>query len=296
MQHNKPKIVAIIPAHLASVRFPKKILFEFFGHPMIEHVRRRALLSKKIDEVYVATCDREIAIAVSKNGGKVCFSETHHKNGTSRVAEVAKKLDASHIILLQGDEPLLLPSYVDEVVDAISNNPGVEAWNGTGPIEDPRDVDKHSFVKCAVAPDNKILYCFRRSPSHALFDIQQKYMRKILGIIAFRREYLQSLVSLSPTTIEINESIEQMRIIESGHHLRSVHLDQSLPSVNEPNEIEINEIRVPIHFPNIMPDKISIGEPKPNSITHMAENIKKRMRFNIKFFPIISSIFSCIIL
>ena len=238
MQHNKLKIVAVIPAHLASVRFPNKILFEFFGHPMIEHVRRRALLSKKIDAVYVATCDREIADVVSENGGKVCYSETHHENGTSRVAEVAEKLDASQIILLQGDEPLLLPSFVDAVADAICKNPEIEAWNGTGPIEDPSDLDKRSFVKCAVASDNKILYCFRRSPSHALFDIQQKYTRKILGIIAFRKEYLQSLISLSPTTIEINESIEQMRIIENGHHLKSVQLDQSLPSVNEPNEIE----------------------------------------------------------
>ena len=87
---------------------------------MIEHVRRRALLSKKISDVYVATCDKKIADAVIAHGGKVILTDDHHLNGTSRVAEAVTEIDASHIILLQGDEPLLLPSYVDAVIDAIA--------------------------------------------------------------------------------------------------------------------------------------------------------------------------------
>ena len=106
-------VKAIIPGHLASIRFPGKILFPLFGYPMIEHVRRRALLSKKISDVYVATCDQKIADAVLSHGGKVILTGDHHRNGTSRVAEAVIEIEASHIILLQGDEPLLLPSYVD---------------------------------------------------------------------------------------------------------------------------------------------------------------------------------------
>ena len=105
---------------MASIRFPGKILFPFFGYPMIEHVRRRALLSKKISDVYVATCDQKIADAVIAHGGKVILTGDHHRNGTSRVAEAVTEIEASHIILLQGDEPLLLPSYVDSLVDAIA--------------------------------------------------------------------------------------------------------------------------------------------------------------------------------
>lgn len=232
-------ITAIIPAHMASIRFPGKILFPFFGYPMIEHVRRRALLSKKISDVYVATCDQQIADAVTSFGGKVFLTSEKHLNGTSRIAEAAKEIEASHIILLQGDEPLLLPSYIDTVVDAIAKDPDGDAWNGTGPIETTEEIDRHSFVKCAVAPNDHIMYCFRRGPSHAPIEQQQTYIRKILGLIAFRTDFLQMLVLFAPGRIEISESIEQMRIIENGHRLVSVPFDESLPSVNEPNETDI---------------------------------------------------------
>ena len=224
---------------MASIRFPGKILFPFFGYPMIEHVRRRALLSEKISEVYVTTCDQKIADAVIAHGGKVILTGDYHRNGTSRVAEAVTEIEATHIILLQGDEPLLLPSYLDSVIDAIAKDPTDDAWNGTGPIETIEEVDRHSFVKCAVAPDEHIMYCFRRGPSHAPIEQQQTYIRKILGIIAFRKDFLQKLVEFAPARTEISESIEQMRIIENGHRLISVPFEESLPSVNEPNEADI---------------------------------------------------------
>ena len=233
------RIKAVIPAHLASIRFPEKILFPFFGYPMIEHVRRRALLSEKISDVYVATCDQKIADAVIAHGGKVILTGDHHRNGTSRVAEAVREIEASHFILLQGDEPLLLPSYVDMVIDAIVKQPACDAWNGTGPIETIEEIDRHSFVKCAVAPDDHIMYCFRRGPSHAPIEQQQTYTRKILGIIAFRKDFLQELVQFAPAITEISESIEQMRIIENGYRLISVPFEESLPSVNEPDEADI---------------------------------------------------------
>jgi 3-deoxy-manno-octulosonate cytidylyltransferase (CMP-KDO synthetase) len=232
-------IVAIIPAHMASVRFPGKILFPFHGHPMIEHVRRRALLSDKISDVIVATCDDEIADVVRDYGGKVVLTGDHHRNGTTRIAEAALEIDASHVILLQGDEPLLLPSFIDAMADAINAEPEGDAWNGTGPINSLDEADRHSFVKCAITSDNRIMYCFRRNPSYADFNQMQQYMRKILGIIAFRKTFLEKLVGLPQCRTEIFESIEQMRIIETGHTLRSVVLEESLPSVNEPDEAEI---------------------------------------------------------
>ena len=237
--NKKISIKAIIPAHMASIRFPGKILLPFFGYPMIEHVRRRALLSKKVSDVYVATCDQKIADTVIAHGGKVILTGDHHCNGTSRVAEAVREIEASHVILLQGDEPLLLPSYVDSVIDAIANEPTGDAWNGTGPIETIEEIERHSFVKCAVAPDGHIMYCFRRGPSHAPIAQQQTYIRKILGIIAFRIDFLQKLVQFVPARTEISESIEQMRVIENGHRLISVPLEESLPSVNEPDEAEI---------------------------------------------------------
>jgi 3-deoxy-manno-octulosonate cytidylyltransferase (CMP-KDO synthetase) len=233
------KLFAVIPAHLASVRFPRKILFPFHGLPMIEHVRRRALLSKSISEVVVATCDEEISETVRSFGGKVLMTANTHTNGTSRVAEAIKTIDCTHVILLQGDEPLLLPRHLDEFAEAIESNPAGDAWNATGPIESEGELDRHSFVKCIVSQNERILYCFRRTPCHSSFDMQLPFVRKILGIIAYRKDFLLDLMTLPPSRVEQAELIEQMRIIENGFSLKSVHVSPSLPSVNEPEESEI---------------------------------------------------------
>lgn len=239
MNNRYLKIIAIIPAHMASVRFPGKILFPFFDVPMIEHVRRRAKLSSKIADVVVATCDQDISKAITSYGGQVIMTGDHHRNGTTRIAEAVKDIDCSHVILLQGDEPLLNPSYVDAMADAIAANPNGDAWNGTGPLDTHEDGDRHSFVKCAVALDGRIMYCFRRNPSYAEWYDQKDYIRKILGIIAYRKDFLNALVELPPARTEILESIEQMRIIENGFTMQSIPFNESLPSVNEPSEVDI---------------------------------------------------------
>ncbi len=233
------RIVAIIPSHLASTRFPRKILYPFHGLAMIEHVRRRALLAAGLAEVIVATCDEEIAEVVRGGGGKVVMTADTHRNGTSRVAEAIAGLDCTHVILLQGDEPLLLPRHVEAMVAAITANPDGDAWNATAPIATPEELDRHSFVKCSIGPEGRILYGFRRSPSAAPFDDQIAYIRKVLGIIAFRRETLLAVASAPVSVVERYESIEQMRILEAGHRLYSVPVAESLPSVNEPQEADI---------------------------------------------------------
>jgi 3-deoxy-manno-octulosonate cytidylyltransferase (CMP-KDO synthetase) len=232
-------IVAVIPAHLASVRFPRKILYEFHGLPMIEHVRRRALLSGAVSDVFVATCDEEIAAAIRGFGGKVIMTANTHTNGTSRIAEAAKQIDCSHVVLLQGDEPLLLPGHLQALVNAIKANPNGDAWNATGPIEHAEELDRHSFVKCALTPEQRILFCFRRTPFFSPFEKQQQLVRKILGLIAYRKEFLMQLTALPPAPVESAESIEQMRILENGFTITSVPVMPSLPSVNEPAEAHI---------------------------------------------------------
>ena len=141
------KIIAVIPAHLASVRFPRKILFPFYDLPMIEHVRRRSLLARSLSDVFVATCDIEIADTVQSFGGQVIMTSDTHTNGTTRIAEAITNIDCSHVILLQGDEPLLLPSHLELLIEAINMDPDGDAWNATGPIQEIDELDRHSFVK-----------------------------------------------------------------------------------------------------------------------------------------------------
>lgn len=232
------KIIAIIPAHLASVRFPRKILYPIHGLPMVEHVRRRALMCEGLAGVYVATCDDEIADTVAAHGGGVIRTSNRHTNGTSRIAEAVQTMDCSHVVLLQGDEPLLDPSHLRNIMNAMKTEGEPVAWNVTGPIENPDELDRHSFVKCIVSASGRIVFCFRRSPCFSEYETQRTFTRKILGIIGYRKDFLQRLVTMSPAVIETAESIEQMRIVESGAFLRSVAVEDSLPSVNEPGDVE----------------------------------------------------------
>jgi 3-deoxy-manno-octulosonate cytidylyltransferase (CMP-KDO synthetase) len=238
---NSLKIIAVIPAHMASVRFANKILFPFAGHPMVEHVRRRALLAHGVADVYVATCDQEIADVIVTYGGKVIMTGSHHQNGTTRVAESITDIDCSHVILLQGDEPLLLPQYIEEMIVAITKQPENNAWNCIAPLLSADELDRHSFVKCAVSQTGYILSCFRRSPSFETFEKQQDYIFKIMGMIGYRKNFLQSLVKMRQTPIELHDSVEQMRILEHGFRIAAVKLEKALPSVNEACEAALVE-------------------------------------------------------
>jgi 3-deoxy-manno-octulosonate cytidylyltransferase (CMP-KDO synthetase) len=232
------KIAAIIPARLKSTRYPNKILLPIHGLPMIEHVRRRALLCPSLSEVIVATSDEEIADVVRHNGGSVIMTSDSHLNGTTRVAEAASQLDCTHVLLLQGDEPLLLPRHVEALVHAVIGEPQVAAWNLIGALDSPDDLDRHSFVKCAVTAPHQILYCFRRSPNFSDFETQKGFVRKMLGIMAYRKDFLSTLLVLPVSPIEIAESIEQMRILENGFELSHVEVAPALPSINEPGELQ----------------------------------------------------------
>jgi 3-deoxy-manno-octulosonate cytidylyltransferase (CMP-KDO synthetase) len=226
-------LVAVIPAHLASIRFPNKILLELNGIPMIEHVRKRAVLSGAFSEVYVATCDLDVAEAIEQAGGKVIMTHDDHKNGTTRAAEAVIDIDCTHVVLIQGDEPLILPDQLTTFASTISDRPEVDCWNLTSPVSELSELDDKSTVKCAVAEDGRIVYCFRRSPSHAPLANQLTYMRKIQGLVGFRKASLFSVSEMSPSIIEESEFIEQMRIVNAGSlSFYSVSSQTSLPSIN----------------------------------------------------------------
>ena len=231
------RIAALIPAHLASVRYPRKVLEPIHGLPMVEHVRRRVKLVPGLSTVAVATADEEIASAIEALDGMVLRTSGVHTNGTECVAEAARALDVTHVLLVQGDEPLLDQTHVRAMVDAIRTQPDGDAWNATGPIDALEDLDRHSVVKAIIGRDNRVLYCARRNPSvQAVHD--QSYVRKVLGLIAYSSATLQKLIELPPSVVERNELIEQMRLIENETPLRSVPVDRSTPSVNEPQDLQ----------------------------------------------------------
>jgi len=230
--------IVIIPARLKSIRFPNKILLDISGLPMIEHVRRRVLLSNYVNDVYIATCDNEIKESLEPYGANIIMTSDNHTNGTSRVAEAVNKIECNKIILVQGDEPLLLPEQLDKMTETLMNDNKSIAWNATGPIENENELYKNSFVKCSVI-NSRIHHCFRQPSRFKDFENYKEKIRKVLGLIAFKKDFLIELAKLKSSSIESIESIEQMRIIEYGYKLTSVAFDKTQASINEPEDLEV---------------------------------------------------------
>jgi 3-deoxy-manno-octulosonate cytidylyltransferase (CMP-KDO synthetase) len=234
------KIAAVIPARLESSRFPRKVLHNFCGTPMIEHVRLRAEKSNVFQAgVYVATCDTEIYELVKSNGGNPIMTSKSHSNGTSRVAEAIKDIDCSHVLVLQADEPLITPKILEEFVEKITLSSHYEAWNAISDINEEIDISNTSIVKCAVNQENRILFCFRGSPFICDFEVQSNYLKKMLGLIAFTKNSIQEINNKTEDLIENFEKIEQIRIINSNHQMGAIDLGKSFPSVNLKTDADI---------------------------------------------------------
>jgi 3-deoxy-manno-octulosonate cytidylyltransferase (CMP-KDO synthetase) len=234
---SQSKIGIIIPARIASVRLPGKPLLDIFGLPMIEHVRRRALLSSLPNNVIVASGDVEIISVVEAFGGTATKTFQEHANGLSRVAEVVNQLDFSHLIVLQGDEILMLPKQLNLLISKISANPEIDFWNGICPIESADELDDPSIVKCTLKTNQCIQTMFRKTPLTSPISTQMSLVKKINGLFAISRGFLKEVVKHSSTPIESTESIEQMKILELSKDIATFDMEKNYPSINLPKDV-----------------------------------------------------------
>ena len=215
-------------------------MHEFFGMPMLGHVRIRAELSKVFNAgVYVATCDKEVFDLINNNGGNAIMTSKDHINGTSRVSEAVNKIDCSHVLVLQADEPLLLPEHLNNFINQIHKNSQFQVWNAISDLQNIHDLRNKTIVKSAISQNNRILFCFRGAPFVSEFSLQSQYVKKMLGLIAFTKNAILEINNVSSDHIEINESIEQMRIISSVYEMGAINLGEGLPSVNLKSDAEL---------------------------------------------------------
>lgn len=232
---------AIIPARMGARRFPGKPLITVRGLPMVEHVRRRTELSGAFAAVVVATCDREIADAVERFGGRVIMTSAAHRAATDRVAEAMTHLECTHVVNVQGDEILVLPTDLARLVRAMVAAPREPAWNAIARVEHADELSDRSIVKCVVSRSDRVLFCSRDFSSLPRAGEAFEPVRKILGILAYERSFLERYGVMDRTPLEIAESIDQSRIVEHDVALRGVEFAKGYPGVNEPRELELVE-------------------------------------------------------
>ena len=231
---NYQKAIAILPARLESSRLPRKALKDICGLPMIVHVFKRCLLSKKLDEVYVATDSFEIKEVVEKYGGKVIMTSSKHETGTDRIAEAALELDAEIIVNIQGDEALVNPKYIDRVTNELIENPDINVGilvNSFSKKDSPSD------IKVVLNKNNDVMYLSRSDiPSGSRLNNQP--MLKAYHIVPFRKKFLLEYAQMDRGSLEKIEFNEYVRILENGERIRAVYVESDAVSVDTPEDLQ----------------------------------------------------------
>lgn len=237
------KIGIVIPARLESKRLPQKVLLDFAGMPMVEHVWRRAQLVNPKIPVAIATDSKIIKNHCKSFGAKCLITSKTHPNGLSRVGEVSKKLNWDFYIILQADEILIDPENLSTMVKLLKNKSIFTFYNLTTKIENFAELRDSNVVKCITRKDGTIIDIFRKSPLTCSNKIQLEIVKKICGVFAISKETLSLLLSKPMQDVEKLESIEQMKAIELGIDIASIEIAKNYPSVNTKHEkLVVNRI------------------------------------------------------
>lgn len=233
-----PDCFGIIPARYQSTRFPGKPLADILGRPMIWHVFERARQCASLSAVVLATDDDRIRSAARKWGLPVVMTRSDHPSGTDRVLEAAErlKLNADAVIVnIQGDEPVLEPAMLTELVKPFSK-PDIQVTTLARKIDAP-EAENPDLVKVVFAADHRALY-FSRSPIPFQRSATGSDYYGHIGIYALRMPALKKFVALDPSRLEVTERLEQLRLLENNIPIHIVETQYRSIGVDRPQDIE----------------------------------------------------------
>ncbi len=235
------KVLALIPARLASTRFPNKPLAQILEKSMLQHIVERVQLCKEIDQVAVATCDQEIIDHVQSLGHQAIMTSNLHERASDRCAEAVSKIEVAHktnydiVVMVQGDEPMTDPRMLSDVLRPFTDDPNLQIVNLYADIQ-PGEFTSTNCVKVVMDLGGNALY-MSRAPIPVSMDGIERPSVKQLGLIAFRRQALQKFTELTPTPLEVNESVDMLRFLEHGIKIRMQRTIYRTHAVDIPSDI-----------------------------------------------------------
>jgi 3-deoxy-manno-octulosonate cytidylyltransferase (CMP-KDO synthetase) len=250
--------VVVIPARYQSTRFPGKPLAQIAGRPMIEHVYTRAAAAPGVDAVVVATDDARIEQAVKNFGGIVRTTSAKHRTGLDRIAEVAADLACEIVVNVQGDEPMIEPRAIAELIAPFERDPSIQMTTLRRRITDADEINDPDVVKVVVDVEGNALYFsrapipFAREPAKAGSYASwtggvgagfsrlegQHSVYKHIGLYAYQRAFVRELATLPQTPLELAESLEQLRALEHGFQICAVETHYDSIGVDTPQDLE----------------------------------------------------------
>lgn len=237
------KAIAILPARMGASRFPGKPLHPILGIPMIGHCYFRTCMVPGLAATYVATCDQEIVDYVHSIGGKAVMTSSSHNRASDRTAEAMTRIEADTgepvdvVIMVQGDEPLILPETIGETLRHFAD-PEVEIVNIMSRLRTREQFEDKNNVKVVVNQRQDALYFSREPIPSPWRGIGHVPMYMQVGVIAFRREVLIRFNSMAETTLEKIESVDMNRVLETGGRIRMVLTEAITIGVDTPQEAE----------------------------------------------------------
>lgn len=226
------KVIAFIPARLESKRFPNKVLRLIHGIPMIEHVRRRAILSKAFNKVIVVTNSKIIKKKLSKYNAQIKLTKKRHLNGTSRVSEISKNYKFDYCCILFADEPFIHPSKLLQSMKKLKKKNNL-SYNIVTNLK-INDMKSKQVVKAISDKNNFIFDYFRNTNKKFL----KKKIKKSSGILIFKKKIIDSYHKLKIGIKERKHKIEQFRLIENNIKIKSIFIKNIYPSINTKKEFK----------------------------------------------------------
>ena len=207
------KVIAVIPARLASTRLPRKMLREIHGRPLVVWVYQAVRSSLALNDVIVATDSEEILEACTKHACNAHMTSRKHRSGTERVHEILQSVDADLYLNVQGDEPMIQAAHIAALVE-LMQDPSIPVGTLRTPAS-AEDIANPNAVKVVTDLNNRALY-FSRSTIPYDRDGSQPHYFKHLGIYAYRKPALERFVTLPESSLERAERLEQLRFLENG--------------------------------------------------------------------------------
>lgn len=231
------KIIGVIPARYKSSRFPGKPLVDICGRPMIYWVYQQARKVPEFDEIYIATDDDQIRKACEKYDMNVIMTSDRHPTGSDRVAEVASMVEGDLFVNVQGDEPVINPEMIRQVISIFTEDESVYFGSLKKEITDPEEIKALSTVKVVTDDQGDAMY-FSRSviPSNQKDGNLARVFRHV-GIYAYRKEFLLKFAAMEQTELELGEGIEPLRAMQKGYKMRLKETEYSSIGVDLPEHV-----------------------------------------------------------
>ncbi|MFT5187392.1 MAG: 3-deoxy-manno-octulosonate cytidylyltransferase (CMP-KDO synthetase) [Verrucomicrobiales bacterium] len=233
------KIYGFIPARWASTRFPGKPLHVLAGKPLIQHVWERCQRCSELDRVLVATDDDRIAEAARAFGAEVCMTRADHLTGSDRIAEAASNFeDCTHVINVQGDEPLIDPTLVDMLARRLRDEPDLPMVTAANVLTDESSIADPNIVKVVLNKQREALYFSRSVIPHGRSQLPGITWYRHQGIYGYSKAFLLEYVRWEPSPLELTEQLEQLRALENGATIAVVLTEDDAIGVDTPEQAD----------------------------------------------------------